>query len=270
MTVGEMKRMLMESPNEFRPIVFGNDESKKINDKAYSDIKKETEKYDGGLTRKKNPKSKSIGVNDNKGMADLNYDNINEPFKQRVGAQARGYASKDAEAKHSNDDFGNADFSSNKQISKTMAAHANAVKQGKDKASQIGLTGRELEKKKIEDLDNTMYEGKKKIKMLSFKNTEFISEGHVLSKVPDEYKTEGNRFIMKDSAKNEYLVEWNNKEPKVTKKLNMALVNEQKNRIKALWEYKSAEAYTSTPNFRLHEETAYSDMVKRARELMKD
>ena len=32
--VGELRRLVKESQNEFKPIVFGSDESKKINDKA--------------------------------------------------------------------------------------------------------------------------------------------------------------------------------------------------------------------------------------------
>jgi hypothetical protein len=83
-------------------------------------------------------------------------------------------------------------------------------------------------------------------------------------------KVEGKKFIMRDTADNEYLVEWSNREPKVTKKVNMTLVNEQKNRIKELWGYKSAEAKTSTSNFRVQENKEFSDMINKARNLMKD
>ena len=108
----------------------------------------------------------------------------------------------------------------------------------------------------------------KKIKMLSFKNTKFISEGHMMTMIPDEFKVEGKRFIMRDGSDNEYLVEWTNKEPNVTKKLNMTLVNEQKERIKQLWGYKSPEAKTSASSFRVQENKEFSDMVKKARKLM--
>ena len=69
------------------------------------------------------------------------------------------------------------------------------------------------------------------------------------------------------SAENLYLVEWTAKEPNVTKKLNMTLVNEQKERMKQLWGYKSAEAKTSTSNFRIQENNEFTDMVRKAREL---
>ena len=85
--------------------------------------------------------------------------------------------------------------------------------------------------------------------------------------IPDEYKMEGKKFIMRDGSDNQYLVEWTNKEPKVTKKLNMTLVNEEKERIKQLWGYKSAEAKTTTSSFRIQEDKEFADMVNKARKL---
>lgn len=264
-TVGELRRTLNEA-NEFKPVQFGDKESAEINRKAYADIKKETEKYDGGLTKKSQKLGGGISATDNKGMHDLTYDNISKPFKDRVKSQMKGYVSKDAEDKHKNDEFGNATFDNDGKIYDAAKDHAEAVKRGKDAAVEIGLTGRELNKNDIEKNRETMEESKK-IKMLSFKNTQFISEGHMMSKIPDEYKTEGNKFIMRDSSDNQYLVEWS-AEPKVTKKVNMTLVNEQKERIKQLWGYKSAEAKTSTSDFRMQENKEFADMVNKARKLM--
>ena len=268
-SVGELRRVIKESQNEFKPVVFGNDESKKINDKAYSDIKKETDNYDGGLSKGTKKLGGGISATDNKGMHDLAYDNISKPFKDRIKSQMKGYVSKDAENKHKNDEFGNATFDKDENIYNAAKEHAKAVKQGKDAAAEIGLTGRELNKNDIEKNTETMEESKK-IKMLSFKNTKFLSEGHMMTMIPDEFKVEGKRFIMKDGADNQYLVEWSTKkEPSVTKKLNMTLVNEQKERIKQLWGYKSAEAKTSTSSFRMQENKEFSDMVNKARKLMK-
>ena len=85
--VGELRRIVTESQNEFKPIAFGRDESKKINDKAYSSIRKETSKYDGGVTKK--PKAADSLENDyNLGMHDLEYDNISKPFKDKVKSQS--------------------------------------------------------------------------------------------------------------------------------------------------------------------------------------
>lgn len=264
--VGNLRKTIKESQNEFKPIVFGQDETKKTNEKAYSDIKKETEKYDGGLTKEKKELGGGINATDNKGMHDLTYDNINKPFQDRVKSQMKGYVSKDAEDKHKNDEFGNATFDNDGKIYNAAKDHADAVKKGKDAAVEIGLTGRELNKTEVEKQRETMGESKK-IKMLTFKNTQFISEGHMMTRIPDEYKKEGNKFIMKDSADNQYLVEWHANEPNVTKKPNMTLVNEQKERMKQLWGYKSAEAKTSTSSFRIQEDKGFTDMVNKARKV---
>ena len=264
--VGNLRKTIKESQNQFKPIVFGQDETKKTNEKAYSDIKKETEKYDGGLTSKKKDIGGGISATDNKGMHDLTYDNINKPFQDRVKSQMKGYVSKDAEDKHKNDEFGNATFDNDGKIYNAAKDHADAVKKGKDAAVEIGLTGRELNKTEVEKQRETMGESKK-IKMLTFKNTQFISEGHMMTRIPDEYKKEGNKFIMKDSADNQYLVEWHANEPNVTKKPNMTLVNEQKERMKQLWGYKSAEAKTSTSSFRIQEDKGFTDMVNKARKV---
>lgn len=267
-SVGELRKILNEeaTKNEFKPVVFGDKESKEINRKAYADIKKETENYDGGVLKNEKKLGGGISATDNKGMHDLTFDDISKPYKDRIKSQMKGYPSKDAEDKHKNDEFGNATFDNDGKIYNAAKDHAKAVKRGKDTASEIGLTGRELSKNDIEKNRETMEENKR-IKMLSFKNTKFISEGHMMSKIPDEYKKDGNRFIMRDSANNQYLVEWSS-EPTVTKKLNMRLVNEQKERIKQLWGYKSAESQTSTSSFRMQENNEFADMVNKARKLM--
>ena len=265
--VGELRRILREA-NEMKPVMYGQEETKKTNEKAYSDIKKAVEKYDGGLSKDAKKLGGGISATDNKGMHDLEYDNISKPFKDKIRSQMKGYVSKDAEDKHKNDEFGNATFDKDENIYNAAKEHAKAVKQGKDTAAEIGLTGRELNKKDIERNTETMGESKR-IKMLSFKNTKFISEGHMRTMIPDDYKVEGKKFIMRDSADNQYLVEWTSKEPKITKKLNMSLVNEEKERIKQLWAYRSTESKTSTPSFRIQENNEFSDMVQKARKLMK-
>lgn len=264
--VGELRRVVKESQNEFKPVVFGNDDSKKINDKAYADIKKETSKYDGGLTNSKKKPNAQI-VSDNKGMGDLEYDNINKPFQDKVKSQMKGYASKQAEDLHKNDAYGNADYDNEGNFYKASKEHAEKSKWGRDMAAEITPEGDKI-KDDIKKNSKTMYEENKKIKRLNFKKITFISENHMLSNIPDEYKKEGNKFIMRDGAKNEYLVEWKSNEPQVTKKVNMSIVNEEKERIKQLWGYKSPEAHTSSALFRLKENNEFGDMVNKARNII--
>ena len=269
--VGDLRRVIREaaeSKNEFEP-VFGKNvpkDNKKINDKAYQDIKKETEAYDGGLGAERK-KGTSVTPANNRGMSDLDYDSISKPFKDKVKAQIKGYPSAENEKLHKNEPFGNAYYDSN-DLSKDIADHAKEAKKEKDKSKTDGLVSSKY-KKETEENSDTMFESKK-ISKIQFKHTQFLSEGHMLSKVPDEFKVEGKRFIMKDTADNEYLVEWTAKQPNVTKKLNKTQVNEEMKRIKALYDYKSKDYFTSTNSqSRMNENKEFSDMINKARELMK-
>ena len=86
----------------------------------------------------------------------------------------------------------------------------------------------------------------------------------MLSKVPDDFKIEGRKFIMKDRDNNEFIVEWHEK-PIVSAKTN---INEQKNRIHELFNYKRTESNT-TSTMRLTEDNKINDMLDKARRLMK-
>lgn len=262
------KKSVLEAKNEFEP-VFGKNvpkDNKKINDDAYKDIKKETEAYDGGLGAERK-KGTSVTPANNRGMSDLDYDSISKPFKDKVKSQIKGYPSAEAEKLHKNDEFGNAYYDSN-DLSKDIADHAKESKKESDKSKTDGLVSSKY-KKETEENSDTMFESKK-ISKIQFKHTQFLSEGHMLSKVPDEFKVEGKTFIMKDTADNEYLVEWTDKKPNVTKRINKTQVNEEMNRIKALYGYKSKDYFTTTnSNSRINENKEFSDMLNKARKLMK-
>lgn len=269
--VGDLRRIIkerVETKNEFEP-VFGKhvpEDNKKINDEAYKDIEKETKDYDGGLGSDRHKKGESVTPANNRGMSDLDYDSISKPFKEKVKSQIKGYTSAENEKLHKDEPFGNAYYDSN-NLSKDIANHAKEAKKEKDKSKTDGLVSSKY-KKETEENSDTMFESK--ISKIQFKHTQFLSEGHMLSKVPDEFKVEGKRFIMKDTADNEYLVEWTDKKPNVTKKINKTQVNEEMNRIKALYGYKSKDYFTSTnPQSRVNENKEFSDMINKARQLMK-
>lgn len=274
--VSKLKALVREEAknrSEFKP-VFGKNvpqDNKRINGKAYSDTEKKFDEYDGEIRNEYTKKKKehtSIMPNDNKGMSDLQYLNMSDEFRKRVGAQLQGHTSVKAKENRKGEAYGNADYGTDEMV-KQYAKHAKKTKQGKDTASEIGLTGRELDKDDIEALDDTMFESRK-IKKLTFKKTKFMSENHMLSKVPDELKTEGKRFIMKDSADNEYLVEWRDKKPNVTKKVNMTMFNEERDRIKSLYNYKHSDTNkVSTCNSRIKEDTEFSNILGKMRSLMK-
>lgn len=272
--VGELRRIVKESleatRQEFKPKVYGSDETKKINDKAYASMKKQAEDYNGGITNKGRKKDSSeLSAGNGKGMEALRYDSMNDQFKERVKSQIHGYTSKANEDSHKKGDLGNASTDENEEIYKQMEKNAEAAKQGKVDASAIGLTGREIPRKEYEKNTDTMYESKR-IKRLSFKNTRFMNEEHVKARIPDDLKVEGKRFIMRDSDNTEYLVEWHGDNTTVSKKLNMNIVNEQVERIKSLWNYKPCEHESHTDNrLRMNENNEFTSVLDKARGLIK-
>ena len=44
-------------------------------------------------------------------------------------------------------------------------------------------------------------------KRLIFKKTTFVNESQMLSRIPEEYKVDGQKIYMKDCKGNEYIVE---------------------------------------------------------------
>lgn len=256
-SVGELRRIVQESSEQFKPIkgVNVDSDNKRNNEKAYSDALNKVKTVTEKSTKVIKPTS-----DDNKGMQDIEYDNINDNFKERVKAQMNGYSSKDSEQKHKDEEFGNSEFNEFDGSDK-----AKSLKKGKDIASQIGLTSRELPKKDIEKQSNTIYNEGKMLR-LKFKNTVFMTESHLLSKIPDDYKKDGNKFQVVDKNNTEFIVEWKNEGKPIV--LNQTKINEQNNRIKELFNYKSKEQKTSV-NSRLYENTKFEDVLKKARAVIK-
>lgn len=269
LSVASLRKVIREAneaKNEFKP-VYGKDvvsKNKTINADAYKEIEKATKNYDGGV-KAPNKEAGAVTPANNRGMSDLEYDSISKPFKDKVKSQLKGYTSKEAEEMHKDEPFGNATFNDNEEILK----HAREAKKEHDKTKTDGLVGSKY-KKETEDLTQTIGESKK-ISRIKFKRTEFLSEGHMLSKVPDEYKVKNRRFVMEDSCGNKYIVEWNDEKPIVDKCLNERLVSEEINKIKSLYNYRSKDYFVkTTPVSRVNEgKDEFSNMLNRARQLMK-
>lgn len=259
-SVGELRKIVSESSQEFKP-VFGKNvekDNKKINDEAYKEIAKETNSYDGGVRNESNKKV-TYPNNDNKGMQDLRYDSINDAFKDRVKSQMKGYVSADAEKEHKKDEFGNAEFN---EID-GLEGRAKEMKRNEVDVKTSGIVGKETDRRAVSGVTGSrVFENK--LTRIRFKNTEFLTESNMLSKIPDSYKVDGKKFIMEDKNKNEYIVEWNSEEPKV---LNQTKINEQHTRIKELFGYKRDDSMT-TCHSRLDEEYKISDMLGKVRKLM--
>ena len=263
--VGDLRRVVKESAkNEFIP-KFGNnvpEENKKNNEKAYSEMMKNTADYDGGLTKEK--EFKLPENDDNRGMENLFVNNADDTYKERVKSQLKGYTSKQAEDVHKNEKLGNAQYGSDdivNQFKKKGDEYADARKM----AVKIGLSGRELKDSEIDKNYQNLYKESKTLKKLVFKNTIFLSENHMLSRVPDSYMFEGNKFVMRDKNANEYIVEWHDDKPNVKRHFTKENILAEQNNMKRLSNYTS----TQKPSGRVNENAEVGNMLDKVRKLMK-
>jgi hypothetical protein len=104
---------------------------------------------------------------------------------------------------------------------------------------------------KPEPLDeNKTNKTKKNMKRLHYKKTTFLTEAQMLKTIPEEFKTNGNKFYVKDASGTEYLVECTVDEKfdfptlSVVSKLNESKTNNEINRMKQLFGYESSQFNT--------------------------
>lgn len=273
--VGELRRLLRESSEaykktgEFKPVIGANVETdnKKNADKSYKDSKKRAKDYDGGL--KDNPKRSDLPqrMDSNKGLID--YNPVTEPskeYKERVGAQIEGYTSK---MEKDNKSEKNASFDGNEKIRKQMEDARDKSNKEMEDIERSGLVGRTLSKDNFKK--NTLSENKKMAKKLTFKHTRFLNESHMLSKIPEEYKVDGQKIYTKDGYGNEYIVECEQNsmgvvETNIVGYQNKDLVNEQVDRMFELMHYDTFKNKDER-NFHtnLNENSAFSNLMDKVR-----
>jgi len=258
--VGDLRKVVRESANEFKPVLGKNvpEDNKKINNDAYKEISKETKDYDGKVI-KSDEKKQAPTTDTNYGMSDIAYDSINKPFADKVKAQLKGYTSADAEKLHKGDDFGNATYGDDKPF----VDKAKENKKDRDDARKSWFNTHPAKGSSEKTI------GENKMKRLTFKRTQFLGEEHMLSMVPDDYKVDGTKFVMKDNAGNTYMVEWVDGKGKANKMLNEEKTNAEMDRIKELFSYRSKEYYNNTTSqSRLNEEKKFDEMISRMKSLM--
>lgn len=246
-SVKNFKKMINENSDEFKAKIGDNveKENKKNNNKSYQDAKTRSGAKDEKTTHD-SPKK----VDGNKGVTDYRFDGeVSDNFKKKVHAQAQGYTSV---AEKDNGIEKAADF--NDDFYKQAKEAGEEMDKNKKTFNKTGLRSRELPDNWFEK--ENMYESKS-IKTVRFKNTEFLTEEHMISKIPDEMKSYGNIFKMCDKNNNTYIVEWKNNDDDKTKIIehsNPKAVNESLEKMKKLYNYRSSQHYaTTTGNERLNE-----------------
>jgi len=271
-SVGELRRIIRESSqNEFKPKLGPNverDDKKNAQD-AYKTAEKRAKNYDGGL---KTPEKMKLSPREdgNKTMLGLDYDNEpGDDYKKRVKAQAMGYAS-DAEKNNDIEKVGefNDDFYENEK---------KTVKQMSDDRENIrtaGLVSSELKDKDKEygKVNTVFNEGR--MKRLTYQHTKFMNESQIFSKIPEDFKVDGNKFIVRDATESEYLVEWcvdkknNISEGRIIKERNLKETDKTIDRMTELMGYKSSSVYgRSSSRSTINENNNVKDMLDNIRNI---
>lgn len=207
----ELRTILSEDKNEFAAKYgkgYKSSTEARENEKAVKDITKQVKDMDGGLqdtvSRKTNPENI-----DDRNKTTLDYDYAYEPsdeYKDRVKSQVKGYTSTSAEKNSTKEDFKKVgDFEGNRNFYDNRSKIRSKDAEEKQIYKHAGLKAHNLPKETYKD--NTLFTESRKMKRLHFKNTTFLNEEQMLNRIPDDYKIDGNKFLMKDSKGNEYLVE---------------------------------------------------------------
>lgn len=247
-TIGEL--LLNETSNtkqEFDPKIGSGVESsnKKEQEKAVRDITKNAEKLNKDGRREDKPVKPRVEFPDyNKTTLDVNFEyDPGKEWKDRVEAQAEGYPSVQNKEKNGYDQ--SLDFEGNKnfyQARKEMSKDRNDLDTIE---RESGLKAR-IKKDEIDYSNKTAFNEAKQIKRLKFKNTIFLSESQVLSKVPEDYRIDENRFYIQDKTGTDYLIEckadpFGYVHMEITNKFNKQAINEELEKMKRLAGYRYSD-----------------------------
>ena len=275
MTVKALKQLISESSNEFKAIIGPNveKEDKKNNGKAYSDAKKRAKNYDGGLTKDVEI-AKYQKTDGNKTTLDYCPENAPESYKKRVQAQVKGYTSVQ-EMENGIEKQG--DYSNNDNIYQEFKKSGSEMHDNEENFKKTGLQANKMHQdtfKKEEmyeskdgfnmrNLINIIKENslketpafieKPSVKTVYFKKTSFLNEGHMVSRIPDEFKNEGVQFKMKDKHGTEYLVEWLNGKANIINRNHKQKIDETLNAYSHLSSYNGEEYNTPNGKARINE-----------------
>lgn len=275
--VSDLKRLIAESSNEFKAVLGPNveKENKSNNGKAYSDAKKRAKDYDGGLA-KEEKKAKYEKTDGNRTTLGYTPENASDEYKKRVKANVKGFNSvQEMENGIEKQD----DYSNNENIFNGITEFEKEMHDNEEAFKKSGLQAREMPKdtfkkeemyesrdgfdmrnlinalKQNSQIEKTPIHEQKSVKTVFFKKTSFLNEGHMVSRIPDEFKNEGTQFKMKDKHGTVYLVEWANGSANVISCNNKQRVDETLNAYEKLSSYKGEEYNTSNGKARVNEDT---------------
>lgn len=238
--VGELNALIAESSKEFKAKLGTGVESdnKSNNDKAYKDAKKRAKDFDGGGEEGYwKGKAEYKKVDDGRTTLGYNPESVSKEYKDRINAQAKGYTSKQ---EMDNGIEKQGDYDDNDKIRKEIEKSETDKREKIEMGKRSGLTASKMPASgfKKEELYEANYP------TAWFKKTTFLTEGHMMSIIPDEFKKEGKKFNMKDKTESNYLCEWKDNKAVIIKHNNPNGMNESITRMKELMGYKSESSHT--------------------------
>lgn len=249
-----------------------NDNSKN-NEKAVNDILKQTKNYNDVKQEKRSTNPENItDFNKNPLDVDFAYE-PSDSYKERVKAQVEGFPSVINKENSDVKDNESLDFEGNKKFYEKDVKKQKEVAAKKEDEKQSGL--KTHNEKLANNKANHIYKESKTMKRLNFKR-EFLNEAQVLSRVPDDYKIDGNRFVMRDSKGAEYVVECHKDKhvdyihTEIVQINNPKAINEFVKRTLELGNYKSEDYFTGTTNeSRIQEDNTLNENLHKMKDLMK-
>lgn len=270
-TVGELKQLIAESagkPSDFKPNMVSGDKNQ--SKEALNKAKTNAKGLGSSLQEGDDVKDLPARVDDNKTTVHARVENVPTKKEQEtIEAQICGKPSALASTKDHN-----ADFSGNERFLKNLKADVADKVEKEIIAKTSGLTSRELkDRMEAQTMINVEGEGKKlkeskRIAVLNFKGTTFLNEEHMVSRIPDDYKVDGNRFKMRDAKDNEFIVEWNEGEANILSYENKTKLNESIAKMKRLSMYSSRDQFgKSSPQSRLNETKEFSKILDKTRNI---
>jgi hypothetical protein len=243
--VGDLKRAIKESTNEFKAKLGPNVESenKRNNRESYKKTEENVKKYDGGLEE---PKKKEIPPKTDRNATMLDLNPVVEPskeYKDKVESQLKGFTSPMEE--NNGIVKGGATFDKDGKLGDYFKGQTEERNKEKEDLESSGLVGRVLydkDKNNFKKHNLTNIKENMKTKRLIFKNTRFMNESQMFDRIPEEYKVDGQKIYMKDGYENEYIVECAKNEMGVVETNivsydNKNIMNEQVDRIFNLFLY---------------------------------
>lgn len=281
----DVKRLLEGASLGYKPRIDGNasTENEKINKKSNKDSLKDTkiEGVDPNFTPVVDRDAQSTDLGNNKNMLDLQFDN--DPGKEYVDRVEKLVTGKDSP--YGNKPENEEAMGSNKAFYDAAKKASNNFTGKRQELENSGIVGKVIpvgqkstpfSKSKTQESIQTpeTVSNVEKHKKLHFKNTKFLSEKHMFSLIPEDYKINEKKFVMKDKNEDEYLIEWkNDAESKISEAIilkheNKKKLQEEFSKIKSLYQYNSkSQSGLLNNQQRLNEDSNFSKNIQKLREI---